>query len=166
MSDDYNPYQAPESDLTKPETTVPEGENYTPVMVEHLKNTRPWVLFIAILTIIMASFMVLGGLGMFSGGVFSSAFNAGIAGSSILIFGLVYIMLAGIYVPVIVFLLRYAQSIKGLLNTGKTESIEKALGYQKSFWKYVGILAIVGIGLMIIGMAVAIALTIMNMRSF
>lgn len=170
MSDEYNPYKAPESDLTKPAATVPEGEKYTPVMVEHLKNTRPWVLFVSILNMIMMAFMIMGGMGMMMSGVMigstldgTSAFGGG---SSIILIGLVYIAVAGIYLPYAIFLFRYARSIRNLLKTGKTESIEKALGYQKSYWKYSGILAIVLMALALIFVVFFMVFTIMNVRSF
>ncbi|MBN1798125.1 MAG: hypothetical protein JW822_06095 [Spirochaetales bacterium] len=171
MSDKSNPYKAPQSEPSKPEITIPEGEKYTPLMLEHLKNTRPWVLFLAIVFIVGCAFMVLAGLGMLAGGAMVGANNPAYRelqsrGMPIFIIsGLLYIIFAGVYIPIIVFLFRYANSIKGLLTTGLTASIEEALGHQKSFWKYVGILTIVGLAFLVLAIVVGIIISIASMSS-
>jgi hypothetical protein len=171
MSDESNPYKAPQSEPSKPDIAVPEGEKYTPLMVEHLKNTRPWVLFLAIVLIVACAFMVLAGLGMLAGGAAFGASNPAYRelqsqGMPIFIItGLIYIGLSGLYIPIIVFLFRYARSIKGLLGTGLTASIEEALGHQKSFWKYVGIITLIGISLFVLMIIIAIIVSIASFGS-
>ena len=170
MSDDYNPYQAPESDLTKTEATAPTGKKYTAVMVEHLRKSRPWILFMAIMGIIGAAIMALSGLGeLFFGTLLGSTREdfgnlADYGGASITITGLLYIIMAGVYIPAIVFLFRYAISIKRLLDTGNTESLENALAHQKSFWKYVGILTIVFLCFIILAIIIVIFISISAMK--
>src|SRR5262245_24163986 len=96
-----NPYQPPRSsdyhDVVGGAATgeVP-GE-----AVEALRETRPWVTFLAVMGFIGAGFMVLAGLGMLIAG--SPRMEASL--------GLVYIALAGLYVLPSVLLIRYSSSI-------------------------------------------------------
>ena len=57
-----NPYKVPEATLSSSDVYAPEGKMYTQAMIEHLKNTKPWVRFIAVLGFCLAGFMVLGGI--------------------------------------------------------------------------------------------------------
>jgi hypothetical protein len=157
----------------RPEMSVPEGEKYTSVMVMHLKKTRPWVLFMAILSIVASSLMALGGLLTIIGGTcFGSLmknYSSNIMGPSLgLLYGLlgfIYLALATVYIPLIVYLFRYAGSIKKLVSGGKTVDLENALGHQYSYWKFVGIMAIVGMGIaFVVGIIVVIVIifTVLN----
>ena len=76
MSDDYNPYQAPNSDI-KPKTddnsVISSQKMFTNTMLQHLRDTRPWVRLISIIMFILGGLMILAGIGgMFAGSVFTS----------------------------------------------------------------------------------------------
>ncbi len=142
-----------------PTDQVPAGEHYTPPMVTHLKNTRPWVMFLGILMIVSCVMLGLGAIYMFGMGAcvgssllssspFSSMGSGGAyAGPVFIGLGICYLVFAVLYIPLSVYLLRYARSIKDLVGTGQTAHLEQALLQQQKYWKYSGILAIVGLAL-------------------
>jgi hypothetical protein len=158
----------PKGNGPKLEITVPEGERYTPLMAAHLKNTRPWVLFAAILMIVSCASLALGGvtmtglgacmgsrldtMGLFRGLTQSVPFIGAIYAG----LGIFYLILSGIYIPLFLYLLRFARSIRSLLTTGKTEHLEAALGHQRAYWKYTGIMAIVGIAVAMVAGVIAV----------
>jgi len=109
----------------------------TPLMVEHLRATRPWVKFLAILGFISVGLMFLGGLIMMT--ALSGVRGAGGAPA----IGLLYWLFALLYIAPAIFLNRYATAIRELLQGGGATPMEKALESQKSFWRYVGILTTV-----------------------
>ena len=112
----------------------------TPLMIDHLRATKPWVRFISIVSFIMAGFMVLGGLAM----ILMSTATPGMAnfGFGPLI-GVLYILLAGLYIGPAYFLHQFASSIGNLMEGGGDVALEAALGSQKSFWRFAGITTLV-----------------------
>jgi hypothetical protein len=73
--------------------------------------------------------------------------------------GLIYVLLALLYIIPSRYLFRYASAIKRALDSpSKTQPIEEALGYQKSFWKFCGILMLIMILLYIPLVFAAIAI--------
>jgi hypothetical protein len=143
----------------RPIDQVPEGERYTPAMVTHLKNTRPWVMFMGILRIISCVMFGVGAMYMFGlgacvgtrffpAGMFSGMGSRGaLAGPIFIVLGVFYLVLAVLCIPLSIYLLRYAGSIKNLVSTGRTGNLEEALLNQQKFWKYSGILTIVVLAL-------------------
>ncbi len=147
MSDEQNPYKAPQADLKQ--QSVPQGSEggFTSAMALSLKQTRPWVRFLSILGFVWLGFMVVASVAMM--------FGSGPAGYGALI-GIVYIVLAVLYAAPVLFLHRYASSITRFLESGTSEEMEHALGYQKSFWKFSGILALITILVAIIGTVIGL----------
>ncbi|WP_298611786.1 DUF5362 family protein [uncultured Thiothrix sp.] len=131
-------------------------------VVASLRKTRPWVLFIAILGFIGAAFtliasipMLLGGGMMGMGGMGGLDAGAGFAGTGFMIgMGVMYLLIAVLYFIASLYLLRYANAIKRAVTGLNASDMEAALEAQASFWKLVGILAIVSIVLMIVFMVV------------
>lgn len=121
----------------------------TPSMYESLRATRPWVIFLGVMSFIGAGFMVLGGLGM-------AAMGSRMSSGSGPALGLVYLVMSVFYIIGGVYLVRYGSAIGRLLNGGGTADMEAALAGQKSFWKYAGILTLVMIILSIVGVVIAI----------
>ena len=111
----------------------------TPLMIEHLRATRPWVKFLSIMMFISVGLCFLGGLLMMIAS--SSPVMRG-AGLGPLI-GLVYWVMGGLYLAPAVFLYRYASSIQDLLQGGGDIAMESALESQKSFWRFMGIMTLV-----------------------
>jgi hypothetical protein len=152
---------------TMPPTTVRPGmapaprDAVTPAMLEALRKTKPWVRFLSILGFLGSAFMVLAGIGlaifgMVAGGGASDSPMGPVAMAGI---GLLYILLALLYIIPSRYLFRYASAIKRALDSpSKTQPIEEALGYQKSFWKFCGILMLIMILLYIPLVIAAIAI--------
>jgi hypothetical protein len=130
MSQEYNlsPYHNHEDPLAVP---------VTPVMVEHLRATKPWVRFISIVMFIMVGFMFLAGVMM----MFLS-FGMGGAGLGP-VMGIFYIVFGGFYLVPAYFLSQYASHIRDFIDGGGDSAMESALESQKSFWRFVGIITLV-----------------------
>lgn len=109
----------------------------TPKTVAMLRQTKPWVRFMSILMFIGAAFTI----------IFSAVVGVtGIANgeAAFLLFMILYLLMALLfYIFPAVFLFRYANRIRDFMAQGLSENLDAALEAQKSFWKYVGILALV-----------------------
>ena len=130
-----------------------------------LNQTRPWVRFLSIMVFIGAAFTLLGGLTVMLVGITGSLIGVGnetfsqLPGGGFTL-GLIYLVMAVLFVPPGIFLTRYASAIKTLESTPSAQALEKALKYQKSFWRYAGILTVVYLVVMaaIIAFSLAIAM--------
>lgn len=152
---------------TMPPTTVRPGmapaprDAITPAMLEALRKTKPWVRFLSILGFLGSAVMVLVGIGlaifgMVAGGGSTDSPMGPMAMAGL---GLIYVLLALLYIIPSRYLFRYASAIKRALDSpSKTQPIEEALGYQKSFWKFCGILMLIMILLYIPLVFAAIAI--------
>ncbi len=148
--DGYNPYEAPASDLSLTPTGTSE-EGYTSTMLQSLKETKPWVRFLSVLGFISTGLMVLAGLVTIVAGSFAPSMGAGLGA----LLGLAYLVMAAIYIVPLVHLHRYANAIgRAALGAG-TEAVEEALSRQKSFWRTVGIITLVILGLYVIAIIIA-----------
>jgi hypothetical protein len=124
----------------------------TPKMVADLASTRPWVLFLSILGFILCGLLVLGGIVLIGVGV-AAPRSGPIAFFGFL--GCIYILMALLYLFPSYFLLKYSGGIRAFLATRSAPQMEQALQSQKSFWKFVGILMIVVIGIYILIFVIA-----------
>jgi hypothetical protein len=119
---------------------------FTPAAMEMLRQTKPWVRFIAILGFIVTGFIVLGALIMLilgAGGIASGGRGGGAAAGFGLFIALVYLLMAALYFFPSLFLNRYASHINALLSNRREDSLEAALAAQKAFWRLVGIIVLV-----------------------
>jgi magnesium-transporting ATPase (P-type) len=135
--------------------------------LKFLRQTRPWVRFMSIIVYISVVFMALGGLTIFLAGLTGNFFGnnsmvfASFPGGTY-IAGLVYIILAVLYIVPGVFLSRYASAIKSLETSPSPELLESALKYQKSFWRYVGVFTVVCLVVAASAFAFGFALALFN----
>jgi len=118
---------------------------------QFLNQTRPWARFMSVVILAAAALMGVGGIVVSTivAGLRAVHPVAGRLGTlglvESLIVGLIYFLLAILYITPGVFLWRYAGAIR-LLETGRSpQALEDALRNQKSFWRYVGILTVVGL---------------------
>jgi hypothetical protein len=111
------------------------------IAVEMLRQTRPWVMFLSILSFVFAAFALLGGLMMLVAGAIASSASSG--GPPMALLGLVYLPLAALYVYPGIKLWSYGSAIGRLVASRASGDLEAALQHQKSFWKFTGIAAIV-----------------------
>lgn len=108
-------------------------------MIQHLRSTKPWVRFISITTFLLAGLMLLGGLLMFILPVGPGMERLGLGP----LVGVIYILLAGLYIAPAYFLHQFASSIGNLMKGDGDVAMEAALASQKSFWRFVGISTLV-----------------------
>jgi hypothetical protein len=123
----------------------PSAQAITPPMIEALQKTKPWVRFLSILGFIACALMLLGALFMVIGGAVGAAFTSrsGMGAAGGVVLGLVYGLLALLYVFPSLFLFRYASGIATMLSEDAVRGMENALNAQKSFWRFVGILTVI-----------------------
>lgn len=155
-----NPYHAPSANPFG-QSTVASGEGITEGVLRQLKGTKGWVKLMAILCFLGGGMMGLGGLvvaalGAFGGSLLAAAGEgsnplAGIGGAvGAVVLGLVYAALGGIYFYPGFKLWGYASAIEDLLKDRATATLEKALDCQRAFWKFVGVMTVVVIGLYVL----------------
>jgi hypothetical protein len=133
-----NPYTAPSATVAHPGTygSSPVG-TVSAGAVEALRQTRPWVFFLAILGFIGSGFMVLAGLAVVAMGSVMRETNQYAPW-----LGLIYLVLAPLYIAPSIKLVKYAGAIRRLTLSGDTGDLEAALLEQKGFWKLVGVMVI------------------------
>jgi len=140
---------------------------------QQLDQTRPWVKFMSIMIFVTSAFMVVMAILMVTvgmgprftptgygrlGPLGAIGFFANVAASFF------YILLAILYVAPGVFLWRFAGAIRVLEVSRSPEALEEALASQKSFWRYVGILTVIGLILAAALIAVSLVVAILFMR--
>lgn len=157
-ANDFDPYKAPEATLETKPASRPTDLSITENMIAALKRTRPWVFFLSILGFIGAGFMALAGLTMLGMGIVGSSIGNDADGLPIAAsigMSAMYIVMAVVYVIPCVFLIKYAIAI-GRIDLGGAEAIEDALERQKTFWRTLGIMVLVLMGLYVFAMVLVI----------
>ena len=120
----------------------------SPVALAALRSTRAWVMLFSILIFIGVGFGALMVL-LFIGG---ALFGGGRGGAVAALASLIPIAGLLLYFFPALFLLRYGNAI-GRLNVSRSpEDLEAALVSQKSFWKFLGFVFLVMIGLQLLGL--------------
>lgn len=138
MEPPTNPFSPPTAPLDGPSGGGAASDSEVPAaVVTLLAQTRPWVKLLSIL------FFVFMGIAIVAL-VVASTVTAGVAGKpSFALQFIPLVLVTFVYIPPVIFLWRYAAGIRRLQNGGGWAAVTEALGNQKSFWKYVGIAAIV-----------------------
>lgn len=146
-----NPYRSPAEDSDTPVVGDESGQFITYKVLSMLRQTQPWVRFLSVLGFICSALMVLVG----SLGFVTMMFAGAHRGPAERLLLLVYIPTGVLYFVPSLFLFRYASRINTLWTTRSVRQLEDALEAQKSFWKFVGILALVVIVLYLLGLVLA-----------
>jgi hypothetical protein len=150
--------------------TVPAvAEPITAAMLESLGATKGWVRFLSILGYLYSLVMLAIGVAMALAGPFIAAFvetGADMPAGMMIAIGILYVLLAILYLIPSTYLFRYASAISQALRaTPRGPAIERALKMQKSFWKFAGIMTLIAFVAAIIGIIAAITIpTLMMMR--
>jgi len=135
-----NPYASPQADLQN----VRPGASFQAVVpsevVETLRQTKPWARLLAVLGFIGIGLMVLASVAMLA---FESSMRIGLPRGFGVGMMVLYLFMAGIQLPAVLFLNRYASRIGDLLGSHAPSDLREALVAQKSFWRYIGILTLV-----------------------
>jgi hypothetical protein len=133
----YDPYRPPTSaDYAPSQPGPPGGGEVPPAILELMRQTKPWVTFLAVMGFIFTGLMVLGGLAVIAAGSVGKD-------KSPAALGLVYLVMAPLYIYPSICLLRYGSNIGRLLTGGGLDELVEALRNQKSFWRFAGITMVV-----------------------
>ena len=125
-----------------------------------MTKTRPWALFMGVIMLLACGLMVLVAIGMLlMGAMVGDASELGPVGGAAL--GVVYLVLALVYVIPGVRLLQFAAAIKRLPDTPAL-ALEQAVRHQLAFWRYVGIVTIACIVAYLLIIAAAIAFGVLS----
>ena len=136
----------------QPATPIPfYAPPVAPATLNLLARTRPWVLFMSIVGFICVGFMVLAGLGMGAAGV--------VARKPEMMFGLVFYPLSGLlYFFPALFLYRFSKGIRDLQANPQLQQLDAALDAQRAFWKFAGIVTIIGFVVTVLAILAAIVI--------
>ena len=128
-------------------------------MIGSMRSTKRWTRFLAIVGFVSVGFMVLFGLFMiFAGHLFphkEGPYYSVIMGVYCFIASILYLIPA-------IYIFKYSSAIGRFLNNKKAFEMESALSYQKSFWKFAGILCLIMITLAIIGIIAAVVIGVIS----
>ena len=115
-----------------------------------LKEATNWAKFLAILGFIGVGFMVIVGLAF---GSIMSAFNPAMNDMPMpsFAFGFIYIIIAIIYFFPVLFLYRFVTHSQKALSLSDTGQLSEAFKNLRSHYQFIGILAIIFIGIYILG---------------
>lgn len=136
--------------------------------MDMLCQTRPWARLVGVIVIIFASLGALGGVAMLLTSIFGFAqgsTNGVAAGGFMVLLGVIYLVIAILYMMPGIYLCRYATSITQLLHLRREDMLERALEAQKSFWKFIGIVILLSFGLWLLMVAGMIVLGVTGSMS-
>ena len=136
----YNPFQPPIAAGTQPSQTASAPLT---AIAEALRETRPWVKFLAVLGYIGAGLSVLLGFFTMATGLVSGALRSGPLGGLTPLLGLFYIAFGAVYAVPSTLLWRYGASISNFVERGELEALVDPIVRQKSFWRFAGIMTVV-----------------------
>jgi len=130
----------------------------TDQMINTMRPTKMWTKFLSIMGFIGAGMMVLMGIFiMLAGNLFPQSESSKVPPAM----GIIYIIFSIFYIVPSVYLLKYSSALGRFLNSKKEFELESALSSQKSFWKFLGIVCIIGLTLMVLGIVAAIVVPLM-----
>lgn len=136
-------------------------QNSTIVVEEiksHICSIGKWNRFFAILLIISAAIMFISSLFMLTSG---TVYYNGVETNSAYL-AVIYLILVGCYIPVIVFQFRVASAAEQVYMTENDgQVVAEFLRYSKKYWKYVGVLTIIFLGLTIISVPISIIASVL-----
>lgn len=129
----------PEQNESTPDSS---GIFLTDLMLTRLRQSRPWMKFLSVLGFVSCGLMVLFAvIALVMGAVTEFGGTSGIFMAS------VYLLMSGIYVVPSYLLFQSAGALAELERTRQAGAMELALSHQWRFWRYLGIVAIVMLGI-------------------
>ena len=136
------------------------GDGIDPALdaaVHTMSQTKPWVRFISVMMFIGSGFMMLGGLGAIVVGLIGAGMGE-VEAAFIPFLGVLYIVMAFLYIVPASYLWSYATRIGVLQQQKSLGNLASSLEPQKSFWRFVGILMLVVLVLYAVFFAIAMIL--------
>ena len=146
-------------DLPEPPEIPSTGVDKNRAVLNHIMNslraTKPWTRLLSILGFIGTGLTVIVGLGIILGRDFLPMPPDV---PPLIFVGVFYILTSVLYLVPSIWLSKYSSAIASFLEGGDSVQLGNAIAYQKSFWKFVGILVLVSIVFMIVGIIAAISI--------
>jgi len=142
-----DPYQTP---TVSQSYENPSGGEISRAVTQALRGTKGWVRFIAVLGFIGCGFLLLATLAILMTG--ASPGMPGWGGAV----GLIYLVMTGVYFYLAFRLNQYASRIGTFLAFPDGVHLAGALESQRSFWKCLGIMAIIFITLYLVIIALVV----------
>lgn len=136
-----------------PDGSVHRSQAILNYIRKSLRATQPWTRLLSILGFIGTGLTILAGLGMIVG---ESIIPVSEKSPPLLFMGIFYMLTSVVYLVPSIWLSKYSTAISAFLKAGDAIELGKAIAYQKSFWKFIGILALVSIALTVLGIIAAI----------
>ena len=163
MSDFSNPYRDPENLSVPEKLTIHYGDNedspkktLTEPMLLYLYEASPWLRFVGILCYIGCGFFVIGGI-VTSIVMFAiSDFTYTLDGVAMGLLGLLYVPMGILYFFPARYIYNFGAKIRNYRFTNSGGDLEQALKYNKSFWKFSGILCIIFIAFIPLSIVLAV----------
>jgi hypothetical protein len=134
------------------EAKVDKNKAILNYMVNSLRATRPWTRLISILGFIGVAFSILAGIAMIIGRNF---FPISDKAPPLAFVGIIYMLTSVFYLVPSIWLSKYSSAISSFLKESDAIQLAKAIAYQKSFWKFVGITVLVFIVIAVLGVIAA-----------
>lgn len=166
--DDQNPFEVTPQSVGGGVARSPDGEpvQVSSRSVELLTQTRPWVMFIAVLLIIGGVLMGLMGIGLMLMAALSTNRLPGFEGPMGAAMGAFYLFLALIYFLPARWMFTFCSRVRDLESTEQAVQLEDALEALRNFWRLIGYICIAfmalyaiallamcaGVGFMAVGM--------------
>ena len=154
-----NPYATQQTD---PMAAPSHQQAITPNVIQALAGTKPWIRLCSIIGFIGAGLMMLGGLGMLLGAVAMGSVlnetgaNPAIGGLPFAAISIFYFLFGALYIIPSVKLWKYGTHILNLMQSQSVMDLEAALDAQRAFWKFVGIMICIVLGLYFVGIMIAV----------
>jgi len=146
--------QSPPDPYQNPQETYANIKSVDPKIVAAAKATKPWLRFLAIMGFLSSGLMLLLGFVMIGLSAIASEF----AEMSILqglMIGSFYILGAFVYLLPTIKLWKYGTSINNLALSNKPEDLFQFIEAQRSFWKTIGVISLIWIGMVFLFMGMA-----------
>jgi hypothetical protein len=138
-----NPYRSPEVAVTTSRSPGTGDVDLSPVVIV-LEQIRPWMRFLSVMTFICAALMLVLGFAIMA--------LDGMGGPSAFA-GVIYVVMAVLYFLPAMLLWTSANRIAAFGRQRTVRMLAHALESQRSFWRFVGILALIVVIVWVIGMA-------------
>ena len=129
-----NPYQPPTSNRGIYALNEDVTHDVSPVILEHMRATRPWVRFCSLAGYITALFIIVVNL------ITVRKMIGYFPLYQIILLSSFYLIMANLFIIPSFRLSRYEKSITRLIISNRIEDLEQAIAHQRTFWRQMGIM--------------------------
>lgn len=142
--------------MQSPENSTPISLSIQNTSKEYLRETAKWSKFLSIVGFITIGIMLLITIFFVGTLIFSSFNSTGFPEAFNLIFIVVYLLIASIYLFPCLYLYKSSRAIKKALISDDSLVLEEAFKNQKSFFKFIGIFTAITLAFYAVSLVVGI----------